>query len=270
MSDDLFKTKKTLVPRGNRFHFSDRYLFVAQVTDESNKEVNLLTAYVSTKFADFADIELPIKHLKEHSYAILDDSEGSVFLEINHFGEDSRLGYMYISDWLGKKFSLSLKNLLRSHDKSIDFDKVQGLEGIYFANVYNDDEAQKWKTEVSEKNAMMTKSARTNKLQKETEGIVSKISFNKGGSWVPLKAPKMDSQNKVIKCDKFECSLHLHGFSHTEYPPFYSLESAIGLLLGVGNVGASLDYRQDNVNTYFSRDGGLTWIEVVSLFNTLD
>ncbi|KAF4748383.1 Sorl1p, partial [Perkinsus olseni] len=39
------------------------------------------------------------------------------------------------------------------------------------------------------------------------------------------------------------------------------LETAVGLIMGTGNVGPYLRFEKDEVNTYLSRDGGLTWIE---------
>ena len=43
---------------------------------------------------------------------------------------------------------------------------------------------------------------------------------------------------------------------------FYSAENAHGLLFGYGNVGKYLSTKPEDKNTYMSRDGGLTWIEV--------
>ena len=40
------------------------------------------------------------------------------------------------------------------------------------------------------------------------------------------------------------------------------ISTAVGLVLGTGNVGKYLSMREDEVNTYMSRDGGLTWLEV--------
>ena len=59
-----------------------------------------------------------------------------------------------------------------------------------------------------------------------------------------------------------DCSLHLHSLSSVRYGPFYSNENAIGLVISTGNVGAYLSNRADEVNTYFSRDGGLKWLEI--------
>ena len=48
------------------------------------------------------------KALQEQSYTILDTSEGTVFLHVNHGGYDSAWGNVYISDAVGTNFSLSL------------------------------------------------------------------------------------------------------------------------------------------------------------------
>lgn len=47
------------------------------------------------------------------------------------------------------------------------------------------------------------------------------------------------------------------------FPPPYSQKSAVGLMLGVGNVGAQLHRNHpEKQNTYLSRDGGLNWFEI--------
>lgn len=47
------------------------------------------------------------------------------------------------------------------------------------------------------------------------------------------------------------------------FAPPYSQESAIGLIMAVGNEGEELIKTSlDRTNTYLSRDGGLTWQEV--------
>jgi len=55
----------------------------------------------------------------------------------------------------------------------------------------------------------------------------------------------------------------LHGWTNFgEFPPFYSYDNAIGLVIAVGNIGEYLSYDSATVNTYLSRDGGLTWFEI--------
>ena len=39
----------------------------------------------------------------------------------------------------------------------------------------------------------------------------------------------------------------------------YSTESAVGIVLGTGNLGKRLTSNDSSKNLYLSRDGGLTW-----------
>ena len=56
--------------------------------------------------------------------------------------------------------------------------------------------------------------------------------------------------------------MHLHSITSDNYGPFYSTPTALGIILGIGNVGKHLAYEEDEVNTYLSRDGGVNWEEV--------
>ena len=91
------------------------------------------------------------------------------------------------------------------------------------------------------------------------------ITHNKGGKWSLIKAPTKDSEDRKIDCYLEEgCSLNLEIYSSNgRFAPPYSQESSIGVIMGVGNVGYELEKRRpDRINTYLSRDGGLTWNEV--------
>ena len=46
------------------------------------------------------------------------------------------------------------------------------------------------------------------------------------------------------------------------YQSILSQDSAVGLLMALGNLGSSLSGSTSNVRLYFSRDGGFTWFEV--------
>jgi hypothetical protein len=125
-----------VVPRGNKFLISETYMFVAQVIEEGSSEVNLLIAN-SGNFDRFVRAEIPVKRIPEHSYTLLDTSEDTIFLHVNHYGDDSRFGNIYISDATGHRFSLSLLHNVRNPKGHCDFDKVYGLEGIYLANIFD-------------------------------------------------------------------------------------------------------------------------------------
>ena len=91
--------------------------------------------------------------------------------------------------------------------------------------------------------------------------IQTYITFNKGGSWHLLKSPERDSAGKKYECGD-KCYLNLHATSK-KTAGYYSVPSAVGLILGNGNVGQYLTSNSEEISTFLSRDGGFTWIEVV-------
>lgn len=90
--------------------------------------------------------------------------------------------------------------------------------------------------------------------------IQTAITFNKGGSWHRIKAPDRDINGKRYDCGD-NCFLNLHGIS-SDFPPFYSVQSAAGLIIANGNVGQYLSHYEEDISTYLSIDGGLNWFEV--------
>ncbi len=98
---------------------------MAQVYDSSEQEVVLLTANSNDNKYNFVPIQLGTRRFKEHSYSFLDTSENSVFLHVNNYGEKSKYGHIYISDFDGLKYSLSLKYNYRTDDGQSQFDKVE-------------------------------------------------------------------------------------------------------------------------------------------------
>ena len=83
----------------------------------------------------------------------------------------------------------------------------------------------------------------------------TKVTYDKGAEWKTLAPPKQDHKGEPIDCDG--CSLHLNGKTSGFLGPVYSSASSTGLIMATGNVGHHLHSRQDEVNTYFSRDAGL-------------
>lgn len=91
------------------------------------------------------------------------------------------------------------------------------------------------------------------------------ITHNKGGKWELIKAPTEDSKGNKVNCFlEDNCSLNLEIYSSNGlFAPPYSQESSVGIIIGVGNTGYELDKVNSGlVNTYLSRDGGVTWQEV--------
>jgi len=54
------------------------------------------------------------------------------------FDQSAPTGHVYVSDGEGLSYSLSLPYNHRSADGKCDFEKVEGLEGIYLANFIDD------------------------------------------------------------------------------------------------------------------------------------
>ena len=289
LSDDLFKTQKTLVSGGNKFLISDHFMFVVQVVDADAEEIRLLVSDARVAAYKFSPIELPTrkKKLKEHAYSLLAWGEDRVYLHVDHEGPNSKFGTLYISDSTGMRFTKSLSNHVRAPSDESDFVKVDGLNGIYIANVYSEEAvklarkegwlARKSFDEIPVEKSRAKPSGKTksgvaasrNDDEKDEEieknldnHIESLITFNRGSTWQKIQPPKKDSQSNPIDCED-ECSLHLVGLSSGEYPPPYSSGNSLGIILAVGNVGESLSTRHDELNTYFSRDGGLTWFEII-------
>lgn len=246
-SDDFFKSSQVLIRRGQKFLLANKYILVATSLESDSDEVELMVA-TSPNIDDFTKIELPLKRLPLHSYTLADTSQGSIVIHINHYSKRSDYGSLYISDALGKTFSLSLLHNVRGTLGYCDFSRVKGLEGIYFANIYDKD---LYLNSLPEKRG----SKDSLKFQKTF------ISIDKGGNWKRIQAPKLDSTGKKIECEDENCYLNLHSVTST-YSQIYSNENAIGIVLATGNIGKFLSYKEDELNTYISRDGGITWQEV--------
>ena len=283
-SDDEGESMHTVVQHGNKFLVSNGYIFVAKVRDAEEQTVTL---EVSSDGANrFRTARLPID-IGEKSYTILDTSEGGVIIQVNH-GDSAGpyhagVGHIYISDEAGVQYSLSLAFNLRNSNGDCEFDKIQSLEGIYIANHrdphardehyylshkedYDLDEAEDFYSDDEDEDAFESQLFRRHAQRKsgrEESFTKTVITFTKGGIWDYLEAPRVDSLGKPFPgCENRKCYLNLHGISnYHSYPPFYSSETGLGIVMGTGNVGDYLSYEEDEINTFLSRDGGRTWIE---------
>lgn len=274
-TDDFLRTRKIACHKCNKFLLTDDYLFAAQVVDQELQEVSLLVTNASSDNYPFEPIVINNGKFMEHSYMFLDTTENSVFLHINHFGENSKYGHVYSSDSTGLKYSLSLPNNIRSSDNQCDFERLYGMDGIYIANAIDSrymreslDDIQREANEEAERmdgkrkhNNIKNKGAiDQNEEDKAKDFVITLISFNKGGYWERIKAPKTDINGREYDCDQY-CFLNLHGISG-DYPPFYSVDSAPGIIIANGNVGEYLSHDAEDISTFLSRDGGITWFEV--------
>lgn len=169
---------------------------------------------------------------------------------MSHNEENQKLTNIYVSDYRGFRFSLSLLHNVRSLDTgNCDFERILGVEGVYIANVFDHSEVEKLKGRENPNIKMLDQYRRTF------------ISYDKGGNWHPLKAPDCDADGNEIICSG-DCSLHLRGRTDATSTSIYSSENSVGLALGVGNTGMYLSQKDSEINTYLTRDGGHTWYEI--------
>ncbi|KAI7818042.1 hypothetical protein BC939DRAFT_464145 [Gamsiella multidivaricata] len=177
------------------------------------------------------------------AYTVLDSTTKSVFMAITVINrQGSKVGNLFTSDSNGTYFSLSKKYVSESDYGNVDFEKMQGVDGVALLNeVINANEVN----------------------QGKHKKLRSMITVDNGKTWSPLKAPALDSDNQYYDCTTTDCSLHLHNYLDREHvEDMFSSPSIPGMAIGVGNVGTSLgEYAEGN--TFLTRDGGHSWREIL-------
>ncbi|XP_067129295.1 sortilin-related receptor-like [Centruroides vittatus] len=255
-STDFFKNEantSVVIRNIEDFEIHDKYLFATrkQHLFGSHNLNGTLQLWVSYNRQPFQNSLFP-SHLERKDFYIADASEDQVFVCVTH---DTSTTNLYISDVRGIKFSLSLERILyfrpgainvfvEGEKEIIDFHKVQGLRGVYIAT--------QLKENVSSSSSF--------------ENMVSVITFDKGGKWQNLAAPKVDKNGNLLLCQQSKgCSLHVSQrfnqlYSRTRTPTILSRESAVGIIMASGVVGKSL---KGHPSVFVSSDGGLTWHHVL-------
>ncbi|KAH3901805.1 type I sorting receptor SCDLUD_001587 [Saccharomycodes ludwigii] len=219
------------------------------------KEDNALSAFVTVDGKEIAEAKFPKNNLqldKQEAFTVLGSSLGSLFIHLTtHVNAKEEFGALLKSNSNGTSFVTLERAVNRNEDGFVDFEYINGLEGIIITNVVSNADSIKKKTPNGDSVAKILR---------------SKITFNDGGDWRYIQPPKKDSNNKAYdKCsgkNLEKCSLNLHGFTERkDIRDTFSSGSAIGMLLGVGNVGDSL-LPMEECSTFMTVDGGVTWKEV--------
>eukprot|EP01116_Phalansterium_solitarium_P001267 TRINITY_DN11059_c0_g1_i1.p1 TRINITY_DN11059_c0_g1~~TRINITY_DN11059_c0_g1_i1.p1 ORF type:complete len:784 (+),score=202.81 TRINITY_DN11059_c0_g1_i1:229-2580(+) len=183
----------------------------------------------------------------------LDDSMGAVWLGVQTVPPSSGVpshGDVYVSDMTGSNYARVFQHVFQQTNWW-DLESVQSLPGVYLVN-----ELVNWQEEDATNNHAVPL-------------LKTSVTFNMGKSWQYLAPPINDSLGNPIVCTG-PCSLNLFGVTtwigaggYGFFGHFYSNPLATGLILATGNVGPQIDFRPYAVNTYMSRDGGLTWVELM-------
>lgn len=205
-----------------------------------------LSCHTSMDGKNFADAQFPpsLEVPREKAYTVLDSSTHAVFLHVTvNNREGSEYGSLIKSNSNGTSYVMSLDGVNRDSRGYVDFEKMLGLEGVILVNqVANLKEADKG----------------------ASKHLKTMITHNDGAQWAPLRAPAKDAEGVEYKCDVSnpqKCSLHLHSYTERKDPhATFSSPSAIGLMMGVGNVGEYLRKKNDDDTSLFiTRDGGVEW-----------
>lgn len=203
-----------------------------------------LTCHTSVDGKTFADARFPpsFEVPAQKAYTVLDSSTHAVFLHVTvNNREESEYGSVIKSNSNGTSYVMSLNGVNRNSLGYVDFEKMLSLEGVILVNtVANIGEAD----------------------QGKSKRLRTLITHNDGAQWAPLQAPSKDAEGRKYQCDPrdtLKCSLHLHSYTERRDPrATFSSPSAIGLMMGVGNVGQYLG-RKPDADTFITRDGGVEW-----------
>ena len=246
-SDKMDNWADMKVINDNIPHFvtMNNYIVVATYPTEKHKFLNVSS---SMDGRTFAEAHFPF-NVDVPQYTVLPGSSYALFLHVEISSKEGRsYGSLVKSNSNGTYFVQSLESLNVNDRGYVDFEKMAGVEGVAIANVVGN------KDEVENKGT--------------TKKLRSVITHNDGGQWMLLAPPTRDVDGKKFDCSVTEgegtlqCALHLHGYTERRdwRDTFYS-GSAIGMLIGVGNVGEYLS-NADEADTFLSRDGGITWKQV--------
>ncbi|CAG8491270.1 16400_t:CDS:10 [Acaulospora colombiana] len=230
----------------------EEYMVVAELSS-SGQSLNLM---VSMDGETFANAQFPPNmQLTRSAFTILESTTHAIMLHVTT-STRGLWGNILKSNSNGTYYSLSLEYSYQDARGFVDFEKIRGIQGIAMANrVTNPQEVN----------------------MGGSKKISSVITFNDGSTWRPLKRPEFDSDGRPYNCDDvarysselglisaqiFKCSLHLHSYTERRDPrDAFSSSSAVGLIMGVGNVGQYLTSYSDG-DTFLTRDAGMTWKEV--------
>lgn len=242
-SDNFFDDKKEHFPDIIGFATMAEFIVVASINEDGNS----LKASTSIDGSSFAEAKFPHNFNVPHqtAYTVLDSVTHAVFM---HVTTNPKKGYEFgsllKSNSNGTNYVLSLDSVNRNEDGYVDFEKMHSIEGVAIANrVVNADKA----------------------LDGEKKKLRSMITHNDGATWEYIQVVGKDSEKKDYKCNTKkldECSLNLHHYTERTDPrDTFASGSAVGLMMGVGNVGNVLTGYADG-DTFLTVDGGVTWKEV--------
>ena len=164
--------------------------------------------------------------LKEDAYTILESTSYSIQVDVMTVEPPNPMGILFTSNSNGTYFTKNEAHTNRNMNGIVDFEKVQGIQGIVLVNIVDNFK------DVEES------------FGREEKRLKSQISFNDGRDFHDLTADKK--------------SLHLHSVTEMNNIGRVFSSPAPGLVMGVGNTGDYLKPYEEG-DLYVSDDAGLTW-----------
>ncbi|KAL7747853.1 vacuolar protein sorting/targeting protein PEP1 [Sorochytrium milnesiophthora] len=233
-------TRKVLLEHIIDYFVVGHFLAAAK---QSDGQLHLM---VSTDGDSFVEATFPPnRKLDKREFTILNSVPSRVFLDILRSSDDNREhGALFISNENGTSFSISLDdtNRGRAGGSVVDFERVPVMDSVVIAN------------------KLLNGQAIRDGLNAH-KSIGSYISFTDGGQWHPLVLAKTDLNQVPVPCGG-ECTVHIHNRVDTVMQGgLASVSAAPGILLAVGNIGASLGDPSEG-HMFLSRNGGRSWLRV--------
>lgn len=248
-SDNWFADHKVHFPDILDFATMSEFIIVAAKTEDQKS----LKVDASVDGQTFAAAEFPpnFKVAHQQAYTVLDSSTHAVFLHVTvNNQQDHEYGTIIKSNSNGTSYVLTLDAVNRDTYGYVDFEKMQGLEGVALVNVVANSE------DVGKEGAK--------------KKLKSMITHNDGAEWALIPPPELDALGQKYSCvsqavkANEKCSLHIHSYTERyDKAATFSSPSSVGLMMGVGNVGEYLARKDDeSTDTFITRDGGITWFSV--------
>ncbi|ETS86782.1 Vacuolar protein sorting/targeting protein 10 [Pestalotiopsis fici W106-1] len=244
-TDDFIEDKGNMkILHRNTRDFATMAEFIVVATE--NRTADTLHAWASVNGRDYSQAHWPYNFEVDHErlYTVLDSSTHAVNLFVATKGETEddksrRFGSILKSNSNGTSYVLSISGVNCDESGYVDFEKMLGIQGVIMVNT------------VSNPSAVT-----------ESKKLQTKISHNDGAEWAFLPPPQKDLDGKSFcqsKSGDENCALHIHGYTErADHGKTYSSESAVGIMFGWGNVGASLGDIKD-ADTYMTIDAGISW-----------
>lgn len=240
--DNFFQNSQKLLDNVLGFAISENFMVVAVIPQDNH---SVLKFVVSVDGNRFSEAQFPPNVNQEaKGFTVLESASGSIFLDISKSTiANQEWGDLFISNYNGTYYSGGLEGTNRSPEGFVDYERMLGLEGVSIMNQVVNRRDISWGG------------------QKKLRTL---FSYDDGRSWKPVPAPPKDSTGKKFcEKDSDNCHLHLHGYTERKrIKNEMSDETAVGTMIGIGNVGSKLlSYEQ--ASTFVTNNGGKDWIEAI-------